>query len=166
MKKIVLFLSIQLVIFSSITMAASWQRVSSWAENEVISANNQELIPDVLNELDYTENISRKEFAAICVKLYEKLVSHTIEESRNNPFDDTEVATGQSTVAMEILKELPFVKEILQEGTCLLRVRTEGGEAEHMQMLREMTARGLPVTDFHRIPMNLEQVFMEVTQDE
>lgn len=29
------------------------------------------------------------------------------------PFDDLEVATGQSTVAMEILKELPFVDTIL-----------------------------------------------------
>ncbi len=30
-----------------------------------------------------------------------------------HPFDDLEVATGQSTVAMEILKELPFVDTIL-----------------------------------------------------
>ncbi len=30
-----------------------------------------------------------------------------------HPFDDTEVATGQSTVAMEILKEQPFIDTIL-----------------------------------------------------
>lgn len=30
-----------------------------------------------------------------------------------HPFDDLEVATGQSTVAMEILKEVPFVDTIL-----------------------------------------------------
>ena len=30
-----------------------------------------------------------------------------------HPFDDLDVATGQSTVAMEILKELPFVDKIL-----------------------------------------------------
>ena len=30
-----------------------------------------------------------------------------------HPFDDLEVATGQSTVAMEILKDLPFVDVIL-----------------------------------------------------
>ena len=89
MKKIVFFLSIQLIIFSSITMAASWKKISSWAESEVVSANSQELIPDVLNELDYTENISRKEFAAICVNLYEKLIGYTINEISSNPFVDT-----------------------------------------------------------------------------
>lgn len=30
-----------------------------------------------------------------------------------HPFDDLDVATGQSTVAMEILKDLPFVDIIL-----------------------------------------------------
>ena len=64
------------------------------------------------------------------------------------------------------LKELPGVAEILQPEPYLLQVRLEGGDEQCMQMMREMTARGLPVTDFHRIPMNLEQVFMEVTQDE
>ena len=67
--------------------------------------------------------------------------------------------------AVACLKELPFVREILQEGTCTLKVRTEGGEAEHMQALREMVARNIPVCDFHRAPMNLEKVFMEVTGD-
>ena len=74
---------------------------------------------------------------------------------------------GETAVdtAVACLKELPFVKEILQEGTCVLKVRTEGGEAEHMQMLREMISRNIPVCDFHRAPMNLEKVFMEVTGD-
>ena len=74
---------------------------------------------------------------------------------------------GEATVetAVACLKELPFVKEILQEGTCVLKVRTEGGEQEHMQMLREMVSRNIPVCDFHRAPMNLEKVFMEVTGD-
>ena len=74
---------------------------------------------------------------------------------------------GEAAVetAVACLKELPFVKEILQEGTCVLKVRTEGGEEEHMQMLREMISRNIPVCDFHRAPMNLEKVFMEVTGD-
>ncbi len=74
---------------------------------------------------------------------------------------------GEAAVdqAVACLKELPFVREILQEGTCTLKVRTEGGEAEHMQTLREMVTRNIPVCDFHRAPMNLEKVFMEVTGD-
>ena len=74
---------------------------------------------------------------------------------------------GEAAVdqAVACLKEIPFVKEILQEESCLLRIRMEGGEQENMQILREMTARGIPVCDFHRASMNLEKVFMEVTGD-
>ena len=32
-------------------------------------------------------------------------------------------------------------------------------------MLRQLVLKGVPVSDFHRTPMNLEKVFMEVTQD-
>ena len=74
---------------------------------------------------------------------------------------------GEETVdrAVACLKEIPFIREILQEETCLLRVRTEGGEEENMQILRELVSRGIPVCDFHRAAMNLEKVFMEVTGD-
>ena len=68
--------------------------------------------------------------------------------------------------AVACLKEIPFVKEILQEEPRLFRVKTEGAEgaeAESAQVLRELLARGIPVCDFHRAPMNLEKVFMEVT---
>ena len=67
--------------------------------------------------------------------------------------------------AVACLREIPFVREILQEETFLLRVRTEGGETENAQVLRELITRGIPVCDFHRAPMNLEKVFMEVTGD-
>ena len=67
--------------------------------------------------------------------------------------------------AVACLKEIPFIREITQEETCLLRARMEGGEAENMQVLRELINRGIPVCDFHRAPMNLEKVFMEVTGD-
>ena len=75
--------------------------------------------------------------------------------------------SGEEAVeqAVACLKEIPFVKEILQEESCLLRIRMEGGEQENMQILREMTSRGIPVCDFHRASMNLEKVFMEVTGD-
>ena len=67
--------------------------------------------------------------------------------------------------AVTCLKELPCVTEILQEEPYLLRVRLDGAESESAQVLRELIVRGLPVCDFHRAPMNLEKVFMEVTQD-
>ncbi len=67
--------------------------------------------------------------------------------------------------AVICLREFPFVKEILQEEPRLLRIRLEGEQDACSALLRELTGRGIPVCDFHRAPMNLEKVFMEVTAD-
>ena len=68
--------------------------------------------------------------------------------------------------AVTILREMPFVTEILQEEPCLLRIRMDGTEETCAGVLRELALRSVPVCDFHRAPMNLEKVFMEVTQDD
>ena len=76
-------------------------------------------------------------------------------------------AGGENAVeaAVTCLKEMPAVQEILQPEPFLLRIRlAEGGDAA--EILRELVIRGIPVSDFHRAPMNLEKVFMEVTQDD
>ena len=75
--------------------------------------------------------------------------------------------------AVICLKELPFVKEIRQDGTFTLRTRMEEAqnddpseqEARQARILQQLITRGVPVCDFHRAPMNLEKVFMEVTED-
>ena len=66
--------------------------------------------------------------------------------------------------AVRCLREMPYITEILQEEPFLLRVRLEGGEDVCMAAMRELVTRNIPVCDFHRAPMNLEKVFMEVTQ--
>ena len=68
--------------------------------------------------------------------------------------------------AVRCLREMPYITEILQEEPFLLRVRLEGGEDVFMAAMRELVTRNIPVCDFHRAPMNLEKVFMEVTQDD
>lgn len=68
--------------------------------------------------------------------------------------------------AVRCLREMPYITEILQEEPFLLRVRLEGGEDICMAAMRELVTRNIPVCDFHRAPMNLEKVFMEVTQDD
>ena len=68
--------------------------------------------------------------------------------------------------AVRCLRELPYITEILQEEPFLLRVRLEGGEDVCMAVMRELVTRNIPVCDFHRAPMNLDKVFMEVTQDD
>ena len=96
-------------------------------------------------------------------------VESLAEKMNGNAPLDIRLAEGCGEAAVDAavvcLKELPCVTEITQEEPCLLRVRLDGAEAECSGVLREMIARGLPVCDFHRAPMNLEKVFMEVTQD-
>ena len=67
--------------------------------------------------------------------------------------------------AVRCLKEMPAVTEILREEPYLLRIRL-GSDADVCEdVLRQLVMKGVPVCDFHRAPMNLEKVFMEVTQD-
>lgn len=67
--------------------------------------------------------------------------------------------------AVTILRENPAVTGITQEEPYLLRVRLQGGEEAGAAILKRLIADGLPIADFHRAPMNLEKVFMEVTQN-
>ena len=75
---------------------------------------------------------------------------------------------GEAAVeqAVQCLREAPFVTEILRPEPALLRIRLDGDQEACSAVLRELVLRGVPVTDFHRAPMNLEKVFMEVTQDD
>ena len=79
---------------------------------------------------------------------------------------------GEAAVeaAVTCLKELPAVTEIMQEEPFLLRVRLQGNpeaaEEACAAVLRELLRRDAPVCDFHRAPVNLEKVFMEVTRDD
>ena len=73
---------------------------------------------------------------------------------------------GEESVdtAVRSLKEMPAVTEILREEPYLLRIRLENGADACPDVLRQLVMKGVPVSDFHRAPMNLEKVFMEVTQ--
>ena len=74
--------------------------------------------------------------------------------------------------AVRCLREMPYITEILQEGPFRdhhaegVGEALEGGEDVCMAAMRELVTRNIPVCDFHRAPMNLEKVFMEVTQDD
>ena len=67
--------------------------------------------------------------------------------------------------AVRCLKEMPAVIEILREEPYLLRIRLANDADVCPDVLRQLIMNGVPVCDFHRAPMNLEKVFMEVTQD-
>lgn len=71
------------------TVKYPWTKISGWAEEELIEADEKGLIPASLENKDYTKNITRAEFAAAAVKLYEKLTKTKAVAIANNPFTDT-----------------------------------------------------------------------------
>lgn len=67
-----------------------WGYASEWAIPELETANQKELIPDTLEGRNYTEAITREEFASAMVKLYESLNGLKVSDYSNNPFIDTD----------------------------------------------------------------------------
>lgn len=67
-------------------------KASQWAGTTVEKAEQLGLIPDSLKGVDLTKPITRREFAAVCVKLYEKLSGEVATPASINPFIDTKDA--------------------------------------------------------------------------
>lgn len=61
---------------------------SGWAQSEVDRAQELGLIPDILNNAVMTEPINRLEFAAVSVKVFEKLAATQALPASVNPFTD------------------------------------------------------------------------------
>ena len=62
---------------------------SDWALDELKKAEEMDIIPDSLLKEDLKKDITRAEFAAVSVKLYESLAGKKAEASEENPFTDT-----------------------------------------------------------------------------
>jgi hypothetical protein len=71
------------------TRPNKWRNASSWAEKELTKADEKQLIPELLVGADYTESITREEFAHIIIKLYEAISGKKVSELKDNPFTDT-----------------------------------------------------------------------------
>ncbi len=63
-------------------------KVADWAREQVDSAAVKGLMPDCLGD-DFTVNITRAEFAAVAVELYEAMSGETAPAPGENPFNDT-----------------------------------------------------------------------------
>ena len=62
---------------------------SEWAVSELEKAEEMGLIPEILDGADLTADITRAEFAAVAVKVYENLSGTAAIPIINNPFTDT-----------------------------------------------------------------------------
>lgn len=76
-------------MFVSVIEDNVWINSSDWAVEELKDAYEEDLIPKIIYDKDYTDNITREQFAAISVKLYERISGKIIENVTYNPFIDT-----------------------------------------------------------------------------
>lgn len=66
------------------------ETTSQWATATIQKANELGLIPNILKGADLTKPITRREFASVSVKLYEKMSGKTAIAAQINPFKDTQ----------------------------------------------------------------------------
>ncbi|MBQ4110002.1 MAG: SGNH/GDSL hydrolase family protein [Clostridia bacterium] len=90
--KLISILLVFMMLGNSVVLAESSYTASDWAIEELDKAKEMNLIPELLAEADLTKPVTRKEFAAISVLLYEKLSGKKAEAPETNPFTDTDDA--------------------------------------------------------------------------
>ncbi len=63
--------------------------IDNWAKEEMAEAEERGLIPETFAKKDATKAITRLDFAAVAVKLYEAISGKKAEKATSNPFTDT-----------------------------------------------------------------------------
>ena len=113
----------------SVPFTVSGATGSDWARGELEKANALGLIPDMLKGQDLAKHITRREFAAVGVKLYENLTGTKATPAAVNPFKDTNdaevlkaynVGITSGTLADEFSPDVLLSRE--QAATMLTRV--------------------------------------------
>lgn len=89
-KTISMMLALMMAIMTVNVFAEESYTSSDWAKEELKKAEEMKLIPESLSTADLTEDITRKEFAAVSVNLYECLSGEVAEGVSENPFTDTD----------------------------------------------------------------------------
>ena len=100
------------------------ETVDEWAVERVESAIRLELMPECLEGQDLRAEMTRAEFAALTVKLYEAMSGKLAEVPKQNPFRDTQDP--------EVLKAygLGFVTGLTEDTFGAGDPRTGGGDAD------------------------------------
>lgn len=112
-----------------LALSQRWERASAWAEPELAKAAELGLIPAVLAGQDLTAPVTRAEFAAVAVRVYEALTGETAVAAPVNPFTDTadpEVLKAYHTELAVGVSATEFAPDALlnreQAATILTRV--------------------------------------------
>lgn len=108
---------------------------SEWAEGQVAAAAENGLVPDGLG-IDYRVSITRAQFAAVAVKLYEVMSGNAVPAAGESPFSDTGDAAVIQAQALGIVSGVgngkfdPYAPVTREQAAAMLsRVYTKlGGE--------------------------------------
>lgn len=112
----------------------TWIKASKWALTELDKASEENLIPWIFEKEDLTVNITRREFAYVAVKLYEKITNVKLVEAKENPFTDTEdievlkaynIGITNGTSATTFTPDALITRE--QMATMMTRALTKAG---------------------------------------
>ncbi len=102
---------------------------SPWAKEEIDQAYDKGLVPDVLKDVDLRKPITRAEFAAVSVKVYEALSGTDALPATENPFIDTndlDVLKAYNIGCVKGISSNQFAPDVLlnreQAATMLTRV--------------------------------------------
>ena len=75
------------------------------------------------------------------------------------------LSDAETDEAVRVAQQCPGVTAIEQDGPGLLKIKLPAGDEPAAYLLQMLMQGGVKVSDFHRAPLNLEKVFMEVTAD-
>ena len=89
MKKTIALMLALIMTVAAFSFTAGAYTASDWAKEELAKAEEKSLIPESLKSEDLTKSITRAEFAAVSVLLYESVSGKKAEAVSVNPFTDT-----------------------------------------------------------------------------
>jgi hypothetical protein len=82
---------------------APWSNASGWAIPELEKANGYGLIPAILNGKDFTQSITRAEFAELVVQMLETLIGAEIAAAPSGTFTDADSLAIRKAYESEII---------------------------------------------------------------
>lgn len=79
----------EIIIYKN-SVEGKWLNTSDWAYEYMVKADSLGIIPEALLDEDMTKGITRLEFSALAVKLYEYLSEKEVLTNYNSPFKDVD----------------------------------------------------------------------------
>ena len=96
-------------------------QASDWAKDELAKAEENQLIPEPLAFQDLTKPITRAEFAAVSVKLYESLSGAAAQPASADTFSDTKDPEVLKAFALGVTNGTDAVKKTFEPDTLISR---------------------------------------------